>query len=112
MLQILKTMGRKSKFDPAFKAKVALAAIREEKTLNELAKEFEVSPSVITQWKQEAIENLSQVFTPAPLKHDAEMEKLKKDHDRMLKTIGQLKIEVDFFAEACEEAGLTSKRKR
>lgn len=46
-------MGRRSKFEASFKAKVALEAVKEQKTLNELAKEFKVSPSKIAAWKAE-----------------------------------------------------------
>ena len=44
-------MGRKSKFEPSFKGKVALAAIQEDATVQELAKRFDVSPAKVTEWK-------------------------------------------------------------
>jgi len=99
-------MGRKSKFDSAFKAKVALAALRDDKTLSELAREFGVAPSLITKWKQEAVANMSRAFEDPGSSSDREVEKLRKRETRLLQTIGQLKVEVDFFAEACEDAGL------
>ena len=105
-------MGRKSQFSPEFKAKVALAALKEDKTLQELAKEFNIAPSKITEWKQEAISNMQLAFASAPPKHDREVEQLKKEQERMLKKIGQLELEVDFFAGACEEAGLASRGRR
>lgn len=105
-------MGRKSQFSPEFKAKVALAALKEDKTLQELAKEFNIAPSKITEWKQEAISNMQLAFAPAPPKHDREVAQLKKEQERMLKKIGQLELEVDFFAGACEEAGLASRGRR
>lgn len=53
---------QRRKFTNKFKAMVALAAIREQKTLAELSKEFEVSPNQISQWKQEAIRNMEKAF--------------------------------------------------
>lgn len=104
-------MGRHSQYTPEFKAKVALAAIKEDKTLHELSKEFNISPSKITEWKQEAIVNMQQTFINKNTKQDRELDNLKKEKERMLKKIGQLQMEVDFFAEACEIAGLSSKGK-
>jgi transposase-like protein len=49
----LATMGRRSKYSSEFKAKVALEAIKEKETLAALAKRFDVSPSKITEWKDE-----------------------------------------------------------
>jgi len=105
-------MGRKSQFSPEFKAEVALAALKEDKTLQELAKQYNIAPSKITEWKQEAVANMKLAFAPAPPKHDREVEQLKREKDTMLKKIGQLELEVDFFAGACEEAGLASRGKR
>ena len=51
-----------SKFTPAFKAKVAIEAIQEKETLAELAKRYEVSPSKITEWKDELLKDANQAF--------------------------------------------------
>ena len=47
---------------PQFKAKVALAAVKGDKTLTELSTEFAVHPNQITQWKQQLQENASELF--------------------------------------------------
>ncbi|MCK9160093.1 MAG: transposase [Bacteroidaceae bacterium] len=99
-------MGRRSKFEASFKGKVVLEAIKEQKTLNELAKEFKVSPSKIAVWKTEFLQKASAAFA----KSDTSQEKLVKDlnaeKDRLLKKVGELTIKNDFFARACEDAGL------
>ena len=55
-------MGRMIKFTPAYKAKVAIEAIKENETVTELAKRFEVSPGKIVEWKAEFLANAAQAF--------------------------------------------------
>lgn len=89
-----------------FKAKVALAALRGEKTLAELAEQFDVHPTQITQWKQQAIENMAEVFDRGTGGSVSEAE-LKELHAK----IGQLTLENDFLGRAFSKArGLNAKR--
>jgi transposase-like protein len=77
-----------------FKAKVALASISGLKTLSELASEYKVHPAQITRWKQELIENASDLFGRGKKKevnHDAEVAELHR-------VIGKLKAENDFLS--------------
>ncbi len=98
-------MGRTSKFTAAFKAKVVIEALKEKKTLAELAKRFDVSPTKITEWKDEFVKNASNAFE-GPDSNNREMKKVKAENDRLLHKVGQLTLENDFFAKACEDAGL------
>ena len=81
----------------AFKAKVALEAIRGERTVNEIAADYGVHPVQITQWKRQAVENLAKAFddraSDAQVGREAEVTKL---HAK----IGQLVVERDFLAKA------------
>lgn len=87
-------MQHRTHHSAEFKAKVALAAISGLKTLSELASEFKVHPTQITRWKQELIENASDLFGKGKKKevdHDAEVAELHR-------VIGKLKAENDFLS--------------
>lgn len=98
-------MGRKGKFDASFKTKVVLDALREKETLSELAKKYGVAPKQITDWKKEFLEKSASVFEDKSTENK-EVQALKSERDKLLRKVGQLTVEVDFFAEACEKAGL------
>ena len=98
-------MGRMSKFTSAFKAKVAIEAIKEKETVAELAKRYEVTPGKIKEWKEEFLANAEQAFEK-PVNNEKEVKALKQEKERLLKKDGQLTLECDFFAGACEDAGL------
>lgn len=92
--------GKRRKFSADFKAKVALAAIREHETLKELSTRFEVSPIMISRWKKEFLENASNAFGgEKESKPEVETEKLYAQ-------IGQLKVENDFLKKSLKRTGL------
>ena len=94
-------MGRKSKFDSSFKSKVAIEAVKEQRTLQEIAKEFNVSPSKVREWKTEFLQNANKAFETQST-DGKELKKTKAELNRAYKALGQAKVERDFFAEACE----------
>jgi len=91
---------------PGFKAKVALAAIKGDKTLAELAEQFDVHPNQISEWKQQLQESAADVFGGTP-KKKADEPDIKVLHAK----IGQLTLECDFLESALTKAGLLSARK-
>ena len=89
-------MGRMSKFTSAFKAKVAIEAIKEKETVAELAKRYEVTPGKIKEWKDEFLANAEQAFEK-PVNNEKEVKALKQEKERLLKKVGQLTLECDFL---------------
>ena len=80
---------------PAFKAKVALAAIKTDQTVAELAKRFDVHPNSIVQWKSELLERAGEIFEGARPSKDQPSD-LKDLHAK----IGQQALEIDFLEHA------------
>jgi transposase-like protein len=93
---------------PAFKAKVALAAIKGEKTLAELAQQFDVHPKQITDWKARVLEGAAALFGSDTSRPDATpTADLRVLHAK----IGELTLEKDFLSGALSKAGLLSAKR-
>ena len=88
-------MGLKRKgYDAAFKARVALEAIRGERTIAEIASETGVHPNQISKWKKQALEELPEIFSSRKKNHREQSEELESE---LYKQIGQLKVELDWL---------------
>jgi transposase-like protein len=85
----------RKKHSPAFKAKVALAALQGEHTIGELASRFEVHPSQIHAWKKALVQGAPQLFENGSGRQEKDQETLTA---QLYQQIGQLKVERDFLS--------------
>jgi len=93
---------------PAFKSKVALAAVRGEQTLGELAQQFDVHPNQIKQWRDQLLEGAADVFgREGKAAKSAPTIDVKTLHAK----IGELALENDFLETALTKAGLLSAKR-
>jgi transposase-like protein len=91
---------------PVFKSNVALAAINGNRTVAELAQQFDVHPNHITQWKNQLLERAAQAFDGGAHKESPPVD-LKALHAK----IGELALESDFLESALTKSGLLSAKR-
>ena len=87
----------RTRHSAAFKAKVALAAIREQETIPQLARRHGVHANQIYKWKKEFLERAAAVF-----ERDAEPTASSEREEELLKKIGELTVERDFLSRGLE----------
>jgi transposase-like protein len=82
----------RKRYDKDFKAKIAIEAMKGEKTLQEIATQYEVHPNLIAQWKKQLISNAAALFEKAG-KDDSDAEEAEKKTRDLFAQIGQLQVE-------------------
>ena len=95
-------MGQYKRHSAEFKAKVALEAIKGQRTLNEIAGEYGVHPGQIIQWKKQVLEEMPGLFAAKRSREAKAEEELKAN---LYQQIGQLKVELDWVKEKAGVAG-------
>jgi transposase-like protein len=103
-------MSKKRKqYSAQFKSKVALEAVRGEKTVAELAAQYELHPTVINNWKRQLIERTSEIFERDTQQHRVDSDS-QTQIDELYRQIGQLKVERDFLASRSVRLGLPTEK--
>ena len=85
---------KRKKYSRELKSKVALAAIKGNQTVNEIASEFGIHAGLVNRWKKEAIEALPLVFGNSQVKQTKEAE---IERDRLYQKVGKLQVELDWL---------------
>ncbi|HMV07213.1 MAG TPA: IS3 family transposase [Accumulibacter sp.] len=99
------TRRKRRNHSPELKAKVAIAALKGDKTLAELAQQFDVHPTQITDWKMQLLERSAVVFGESPAKESG------PDIQTMQAKIGQLTLEKRFFRKGAQQGGPAERKK-
>lgn len=97
------TKQTRRKFGADFKAKVALEAIKNQKTLAQLSQQFGVNPITIAKWKSEFLENMSVVFAGKSSSSEGDN---SVELEKLYAQIGQLKVENDFLKKSARKLGI------
>jgi transposase-like protein len=90
---------KRTTYTSSFKAKVALAAVKPDKTIAQLAAQFNVHPQVVAKWKAQLLDNIASVFEDGRKKKPGN----EPNTDELYKQIGQLKVELDFVKKKSAE---------
>ena len=99
------TKQTRRKFSAEFKARVALEAVKNQKTLAELSHQFEVNVVTISKWKAEFLKNMSSIFD----RNGSHIDNTDSPElDRLYAQIGQLKVENDFLKKSARKLGIPS----
>jgi len=98
------TKQTRRKFSAEFKAKVALEAIKNQKTLAQLSQQFNVNAITISKWKAEALERLPGLFKG---NHSSQESEPSVEMEKLYAQIGQLKVENDFLKKSARKLGIS-----
>ena len=87
-------MSSRKQYDSQFKARVALEAVKNQKTIAQIASEYSIHPNQVSKWKKQLLESLPKVFINRKTESEKGNEKLI---DELYRQIGQLKVELDWL---------------
>jgi transposase len=88
-------MKKRRKHDAAFKAKVALEAVMNDRTVNEIAAKYQIHPAQVSQWKRELLNGANSVFEQG--KKVAAKDGHNREISELHQKIGQLTVEIDWL---------------
>jgi len=92
----------KKRYEAGFKAKVALEAVKGEKTIGQLSSQYGVHPNQIGTWKKELLERLPELFRSRRSREEVEGE---REREELYRQIGKLKVELDWLKKKSTQLG-------
>lgn len=95
---------KKGRWSKEQKFKIALAAIKGDKTIAQIAEEFKAHPNQVSEWKKQLLETGSDIFASTAINHDKAAE---KDRDELIQTIGHQTVKIDWLK---KKLGITDSR--
>jgi transposase len=99
-----KMKAKRRRHEPEFKARVALEALKNARTIQEIAKEFEIHPVQVSEWKKQMLESAPGAFGGGRKKADAE--DFEQQRESLHAKIGQQAVEIDFLRKKSKQLGL------
>jgi len=96
--------AKRKRHDPEFKARVALEALKGEKTAQQIAKEYEVHPVQVSDWKTRLSNGLADIFKTNQGK--TKDEQFEKEKEKLHSKIGELTVQVDYLRKKSKQLGL------
>lgn len=99
--------AKRRRHDPEFKAAVALEAIKGVKTIQQIAKERDIHPVQVTEWKKAMLDKAGGVFRDSGGAKGGRPEDLERERERLHAKIGELSVHVDFLKKKCKQLGLS-----
>lgn len=98
--------GKRRRHEPEFKARVALEALRGIKTIQEIAKEYEIHPVQVSEWKKIMVGGAPELFERGAAA--AGQEDAEKAKEQLHAKIGELAVSVDFLKKKCKQLGIST----
>ena len=96
--------AKRRRHEPEFKARVAIEALKNTRTIQEIAKEFEIHPVQVSEWKKQMLESVPDAFGAG--KKKASTEDFEKQREQLHAKIGQQAVEIDFLRKKSKQLGL------
>jgi transposase len=96
--------AKRRRHDPAFKARVALEALKGEKTAQQIAKEYDVHPVQVSEWKTRLADELPDIFKS--IKSKSREEQFDIEREKLQSKIGELTIQIDYLTKKSKQLGL------
>ena len=96
--------GKRKRHDPAYKARVAFEAIKGDKTAQKIAKEYDVHPVQVSEWKNRLAAELPDIFKT--IRGKSTEEQFEKEREKLQAKIGELTIQIDYLTKKSKQLGL------